>query len=106
MSAALHRLGRSWEVAVFLQVPAVTCVWLVWRVAARNGGRDFVIFRDAGRAVLHGHSPYVRPTLELLATNDHFVYPTPFAIPFIPFAVAPAKVGAVIFLVLSLVAVL
>ena len=49
-------------------------------------------------AVLDGHSPYVRPTFKLLAANDRFVYPTPFALPFVPFAVAPEKVAALGFL--------
>jgi hypothetical protein len=56
--------------------------------------------------LLHGHSPYVHPTLNLLAANDRFVYPTPFALPFLPFAFAPEKVGALVFLAISVAAVL
>ena len=105
MSAPLRRLGRQWEVAIFLQLPALGFLWLV-RAVYGNGGTDFAIFRLAGRAVLHGHSPYVHPTLKLLAANDRFVYPTPFAVPFIPFAAVPENVGAVAFLALSTAAVL
>jgi hypothetical protein len=94
------------EIGAFVQVPAIACFWLVWFVYGHGGGGDFAIFRRAGRAVLHGHSPYVHPTLKLLAANDRFVYPTPFAIPFIPFAVVPEKVAAIAFLVMSVAAVL
>jgi hypothetical protein len=93
------------EIGVFAQVPAIFVFWLVWFVYGHGGGGDFAIFRRAGRAVLHGHSPYVHPTLKLLAANDHFVYPTPFALPFIPFAATPEKAAAG-FLVLSAAAVL
>ena len=106
VNAALRRLGRPWEVVVFGQVPAIAVLWLVWAVYGHGGGGDFAIFRRAGRAVLHGHSPYVNPTLKLLAANDRFVYPTPFALPFVPFAVVPEKAAAVAFLALSVAAVL
>jgi hypothetical protein len=91
---------------VFAQAPAIAVIWLAWFVSGHGGGGDFSIFRRAGRAVLHGHSPYVHPTLRLLAANDRFVYPTPFALPFVPFAVVPERVGAVVFLVLSVAAIL
>jgi hypothetical protein len=106
VSAALRRFRRPLEIGAFVQVPAIACFWLVWFVYGHGGGGDFAIFRRAGRAVLHGHSPYVHPTLKLLAANDRFVYPTPFAIPFIPFAVVPEKVAAIAFLVMSVAAVL
>ncbi|MGZ4315026.1 MAG: glycosyltransferase family 87 protein [Gaiellaceae bacterium] len=106
MDAALRRLGRPWEIVVFGQVPAIAFLWLVWAVYGHGGGGDFAIFRRAGQAVLHGHSPYVNPTLKLLAANDRFVYPTPFALPFVPFAVVPEKAAAVAFLALSVAAVL
>jgi alpha-1,2-mannosyltransferase len=95
-----------WEFGAFAQVPAITFVWLAWFVSGHGGGGDFTIFRRAGQAVLDGRTPYVHPTLKLLATNDRFVYPTPFALPFVPFAVAPEKVAALAFLVLSVAAVL
>jgi hypothetical protein len=41
----------------------------------------------------------------LLASNDRFVYPTPFAFPFVPFALLPQRAGAVVFLLLSVAAV-
>ena len=87
----MRRFRPPLELGVFVQVPAIAFLWLVWFVYGHGGGGDFAIFRRAGRAVLHGHSPYVHPTLKLLAANDRFVYPTPFALPFIPFAAAPEK---------------
>jgi hypothetical protein len=94
------------ELGVFMQAPVIFLAWLAWFVWGHGGGGDFAIFRRAGHALLHGHSPYVHPTLNLLATNDRFVYPTPFALPFIPFAFAPEKVGALGFLAISVAAVL
>lgn len=106
MKATFGRFRHPLEVGVFGQVPAIVVLWLVWFVYGHGGGGDFAIFRRAGRAILHGHSPYVHPTLKLLAANDRFVYPTPFAIPFIPFTAAPEKAAAVSFLILSVAAVL
>jgi hypothetical protein len=94
------------EIGVFAQVPAIAFIWLIWFAYGHGGGGDFAIFRRAGTAVLHGHSPYVQPTLKLLAANDRFVYPTPFALPFVPFAVIPEKAAAIAFLILSVGAVL
>ena len=91
---------------MFAWAPAIFLAWLAWFVSGHGGGGDFSIFRRAGKAVLHGHSPYVHPTAALLAANDRFVYPTPFALPFVPFALAPEKAGAVVFLALSVAAVL
>jgi hypothetical protein len=73
VSAALRRFRQPLEIGVFVQVPAIVVLWLVWFVYGHGGGGDFAIFRRAGRAVLHGHSAYVRPTLKLLAANDRFV---------------------------------
>jgi alpha-1,2-mannosyltransferase len=92
---------RPFDLAVFAWAPAIFFVWLAWFVSGHGGAGDFAIFRHAGRAVLEGRSPYVRPTARLLAQNDHFVYPAPFAYPFIGFALLPERVGAVIYLVLS-----
>jgi hypothetical protein len=94
------------EIGVFAQVPVIAFLWLVWFAYGHGGGGDFAIFRRAGGAVLHGHSPYVPPTLKVLAANDRFVYPTPFALPFVPFALVPEKAAAIAFLILSVGAVL
>ena len=106
MKRELRRLPNPLELGVFVQLPAIFVLWLAWFMYGNGGGVDFAIFRVAGWAVLHGHSPYVHPTLKLLAANDRFVYPTPFALPFIPFAMMPEHIGAVCFLILSVAAVL
>lgn len=98
---------RSLAVAWFVGFPALVVGMLV--SAASRGGRagfDYAIFRAAGADVGHGHSPYLsRPTLALLSQDTHFVYPTPFALPFVPFALISERVGAVLFLLLSAAAV-
>jgi hypothetical protein len=106
VSEEAQRLRRPLELGVFIQVPAITVIWLGWFVSGHGGAGDFAIFRGAGRAVIDGHSPYVHPALKLLASNDRFVYPTPFALPFVPFALIPGAVAAIVFLLLSVVAVL
>lgn len=106
MNSELRRLRHPLEIGIFVQVPLIFFLWLAWYMYGHGGGVDFAIFRVAGWAVLHGHSPYVHPTAKLLSANDHFVYPTPFALPFVPFAVVPQHLGAVCFLILSVAAVL
>src|SRR4029077_6160176 len=81
VSANPRNSRRPLAVGVFAWAPAIFLAWLAWFVSGHGGGGDFSIFRRAGNAVLHGHSPYVHPTATLLAANDRFVYPTPFALP-------------------------
>jgi alpha-1,2-mannosyltransferase len=100
------RYKRPLEAGVFVEMPLLAVVWLAWFVSGHGGGGDFTIFRRAGSAVLSGDSPYVQPTANLLASNDRFVYPTPFALPFVPFSAVPEHVAAVVFLALSVAAVL
>jgi hypothetical protein len=97
--------SRPLEFAVFGYAPLLFVTWLAWFVSGHGGGGDFAIFRHAGERVLHGHSPYVAPTAGLLAANDRFVYPTPFAFPFVPFALVSEHVGAVVFLLCSVAAI-
>jgi len=101
----VSRYRRALEVGVFLEIPLIAVGWLAWFVYGHGGGGDFSIFRRAGSALLHGHSPYVHPTATLLASNDRFVYPTPFALPFVPFSAVPERVAALAFLALSAAAV-
>ena len=93
-NASPRKSRRPLEFGVFAYAPAIFLAWLAWFVSGHGGGGDFSIFRRAGKAVLDGHSPYVHPTATLLAANDRFVYPTPFALPFVPFALAPERAGA------------
>ena len=57
---------------------------------------DFLIFRKAGLAYLHGHSPYPRPDVAVLAQQHSFVYPAPMAALFAPFSLLPPHVGSVL----------
>jgi len=102
----LRRFRKPLAVGFFVEMPAALIAFLGWFVAGHGGGGDFAIFRRAGEAVAHGHSPLVHPTLQAFAANDKFVYPTPVAIPFIPFGWIPEPVAAVCFLILSVAAVL
>ena len=60
-----------------------------------NSLYDFNIFRNAGYAVLHGHSPY---------SIDGYIYPATAAVAFVPFAAIPFGIGGAIFGVLTVVA--
>jgi alpha-1,2-mannosyltransferase len=93
------------SVGLFVQFPALAAGWLCW-IAVRGSTwfDDLFIFRTAGRAVLHGHSPYVAPHAALFVHSDRFVYPAPFALPFIPFALMPATVAKIVFLLVSFAA--
>jgi Glycosyltransferase family 87 len=104
--SGLRRWRRPIELAVFGEVPAMFIVLLSWFVAGHGGGWDFAIFRHAGDAVVHGHSPYVHPTVQVFEADDKFVYPMPYAIAFVPFVALPERVGAVCFVLLAVSAVL
>jgi hypothetical protein len=75
-------------------------------VSGDRRASNFLSFWDAGRRVLHDHSPY--PLLEALpAVADHrtfepFVYPAPAAYWMVPLAILPFAVAKTIFLALNL----
>jgi hypothetical protein len=56
----------------------------------------------AGRALLHGLSPYVAPNAPALASGEPFVYPAAAAILLTPFALLPQALAGVIFAVLCI----
>ena len=100
------RIGRVVNHVSF-QLPLLIIASACWYASGRVGGAyDFRIFRAAGKAVLHGRSPYVAPTVHLLAQNDRFVYPMPYAYIFVPFSLVNRAVGGVSFALLSTAAVL
>ena len=102
----LRALGRPWEVAAFLWVPAIGLGFACWyELRARDTLQDFGIFRTAALAVVHGHSPYVAATPAALAHFDKFVYPPVTAILFAPIAALPSEVGRVLVLAGGLVAI-
>lgn len=100
--------SRSVTVVALGVLPALLVVLLVAVVATTGPhGSDFWTFWDAGRAVLHGRSPY--PSLQSLPhgatrTFAPFVYPPVTAVMFVPLALLPYAVAKLVFLVLSLAA--
>ena len=85
---------------LFVEAPLIVVAFVVWWSLwgdSRALG-DFVIFRDAGLAVLNGHSPYVAADPAVLAQNDKFVYPAPVAFMFVLFALLPLAVAKGAFL--------
>jgi hypothetical protein len=88
-------------------VPAPMYAYIAGRaVTGDRTGTDFLSFWSAGRAVLHGHSPY--PLLDSLpAVADRlsfapFVYPAPAAWGMVPLSILPFAAAKTIFFVLSL----
>jgi hypothetical protein len=96
----LRTLGRPWEIAAFLWVPAIAVGFACWyELRARDTLQDFGIFRAAALVVVHGRSPYVAATPAALAHFDKFVYPPVTAFLFVPFAAVPSEVGRALILV-------
>jgi hypothetical protein len=92
-------------------LPAWFAAWSAQRVWALGStgsgwdwsflGRDFWIYRNAGRAVLDGTSPWeASSTWNGLAW--HYAAPPTAAQLFVPFAILPETVGLVLFTILSL----
>jgi Glycosyltransferase family 87 len=102
-----RRFPSPVELGVFYEAPLIAIAFVVWFALWGNGRAmgDFLIFRDAGTAVLHGHSPYVAPIRALVAQNDRFVYPAPMALLFAPFALLPLAAAKLLYLALSLAAI-
>jgi alpha-1,2-mannosyltransferase len=70
-----------------------------------SGLPDFRIYRHAGAAVLHGHSPYAAASTIHSVGTAGFVYPAPAAWVMVPFALVRFQVAAVIFVVIATLAV-
>lgn len=96
-----------WQASLFAVIPTI---WIGWAtVLATHGKRwavaDFLTFRRAASAVLHGSSPFPHhPDPAVLAIGHSFVYPPIAAYPFIPFTALPAHVAIVVYLVASIAA--
>jgi alpha-1,2-mannosyltransferase len=73
-------------------VGALALYGVVLGRSTSSGMFDFRIFRDAGAAVLAGHSPW---------SVHGFVYPAPAALAFVPFAAVPFGVAAALYAVLA-----
>jgi alpha-1,2-mannosyltransferase len=75
---------------------------LVWLEFVRPLPRyDFRVFVHAGAQVLAGHDPYLPLTSPALYGGSAYVYPWLVAFPFVPFALLPATVADLLFMVLS-----
>lgn len=102
----MSRTRQALELGVFAEVPLIVVGWLAWGATKRDFSYyDLDVYRTAAKAVLHGHSPYVAPTVALLEHNDKFVYPTPYAFIFAPFTLVPTVAARLVFLSLSVGAV-
>jgi Glycosyltransferase family 87 len=86
---------------LFVPLPIVLNVAIVWasiRVGfATSFGFDFHAVWEAGRTVLHGHSPYPSATVAALRSENQFVYPPLAAFLFVPLAVLPFKLASLLF---------
>jgi hypothetical protein len=100
---------RPLDLGLFAEVPALAIGYIGWHVITKGWSRgwlgDFRIFRTAGHALVHGHSPYVQPTVHLLGGDDRFVYPAPIALVFTPFNLLGPTASSLVYLVLSVAAV-
>jgi len=88
-------LQKTLRVIVLFVLPGILLAYSIYP-SGHGYAYDYAIFREAGHAYLHGRSPYPHPNLKVLARQHSFVYPAPMALLFVPFALLPLKVGAVI----------
>ena len=100
----MRRFGPL-ELVLFGVAPLACLGWLSWSAFGNGGGGVFAIFRQAGQAVSEGQSPYLAPTAHVIAQGNSYVYSEPFAYLFVPFTSMRERVGAVVFLLISAVAV-
>src|SRR5579859_51517 len=97
-----------WQASVFGVIPAV---WIGSAMVLVTHGRhwavaDFLTFRRAASALLHGRSPYPHHAVSsVLAIGHSFVYPPIAAYPFVPFTALPVHVAIVLYLLASLAAI-
>jgi len=102
----LRAFARPWELVAFVWLPGLALAYAGWYVLqSREALGDFMIFRSAAVAVVHGRSPYVTPTPAALAHFDRFVYPPVAALLFSPFAALPAEVARAAMFAVGLVAI-
>jgi hypothetical protein len=99
----VDRLPRPLDLVLFAPIPLFVLgndlyFGLVKQV--HNHLWDFFTFRVAGRAVLHGASPYpVHATVAGLRAAKSFVYPPIASYLFAPFAALPVRVAEAVFVV-------
>ncbi|HUZ84240.1 MAG TPA: glycosyltransferase 87 family protein [Gaiellales bacterium] len=107
LRSAARRSPVSVLVTVILLVAPVALAFDVVRATyGAHHFADFGIFYDAGRAVLHGRSPYPEATVRALRHQNQFVYPAFSAVVLAPLALLPLELAATILLGCSLLALL
>lgn len=100
-AARTRRLLRFAAGGLLVIGAVVLTAMLLWRTAGGHGVKqltDFRIFRDAGRQVMHGNSPYPSPGVDAIRGRSVFVYPAPAAAVFAVLAVAPFTVSWAVWL--------
>ncbi len=96
----------SWSTGLLVCLPVAALVTAVARDLDKPDGLiDFRIYRLAGRAVLHGHTPYASPHSILAHGPVGFVYPAPAAWAMAPFSLLPFPLAAVCFTLVTTAAV-
>ena len=96
---------RPVQIGVFVEGPAIALAVLVyWAVKGGDRMQDFGWLRAGSLAVLHGKHLYPPADPHLLALNDRFVYPAIDAFLIAPVAVLPRAVADVVFLAVSVAA--
>jgi len=113
MDAADAPRGRArpkpLDVGLYAEVPLLALAFVVWNTVRQGWTHgwlgDFRIFRSAAHALVHGHSPYVQPTVHHLAGDQRFVYPAPVGLLFAPFNLLGPTASSLVYLFLSAVAV-
>jgi alpha-1,2-mannosyltransferase len=101
----MRNLGRAALTAALAVAAAGVLAVGVGSTFGSHGFSDFGVFWHAGRAVLHGHSPYPPATVAALRHQNAFVYPAPAALAIAPFGLLPEAVAAALFLALSIASV-
>jgi len=89
---------RRWWTALLVGFPLASLVnAVIENLRQPKGLFDFRIYRLAGRAVLHGHSPYVSPQAILNHVQAGFVYPAPAAWAMSPFSLMSFHIAGICF---------
>jgi alpha-1,2-mannosyltransferase len=105
-------VDRSWALVrralpavLFLEIPAVVVGTVIF-FSLRSGMADFRVFRQAGRDVLDGRSPYPDLHAAAIAVGQVFVYPPVTAFAMAPFSLLPFTAAAALYALLVVAAVL
>jgi alpha-1,2-mannosyltransferase len=103
----LRDFARPWELVSFVWVPAILLSFACYAdLRSQDPLQDFGYFRTAALDVIHGKSPYVKPTAAAFAHYDKFVYPPVAALLFAPFAAMPSEVARALMFVAGVVAII